>query len=59
VIIRLPRTFVTADGVICSSIHCAQKVAYSLNASLRPLEIGKDFAVEEYSPKYSVRMASV
>jgi hypothetical protein len=49
--IRLARTFVTAGGVVCSSIHCAQKLAYSLNASLRPLDIKKDFAVSEYSPE--------
>jgi hypothetical protein len=57
--IKLPRTFVIADGVICASIHCAQKLVYSLNASLRPPDIRKDFAVNEYSPKYSINMASL
>jgi hypothetical protein len=57
--IKLPQTFVTADGVVCNSIHCAQKLAYSLNTSLRPPEIRKDFTVKEYSAKYSVRTALV
>jgi hypothetical protein len=57
--IKLPRTFVTAVAVVWSSIHCAQKAAYSLNASLRPPVIRKDFAIMEYSPKYSVKTASV
>jgi hypothetical protein len=43
----LPRIFVTADEFLCSSIHCAQKVAYSLNASFRPPVIKNDFA---YNP---------
>jgi hypothetical protein len=56
---RLPRTLETAVGLLCSSIHCAQKPANSLNASLLPPEIRKDFAVDEYSPKYLVITASL
>jgi hypothetical protein len=49
----------TAVGLLCSSIHCAQNPANSLNASLLPPEIRKDFAVDEYSPKYRVITASL
>jgi hypothetical protein len=56
--IRLPRTFETAVGLLCKSIHWAQKPANSSNASLIQSEIRKDFAVDEYSPKY-LRDASV
>jgi hypothetical protein len=57
--IRLPRTFETAVGLLCKSIHWAQKPANSLNASMLPPEIRKDFAVDEYSPRYLVIMASL
>jgi hypothetical protein len=57
--IKLPRTFVSAVGLLCSSIHCAANPVNSVNASLLPPVIKNDFAVGEYSPKYSVRTASL
>jgi hypothetical protein len=57
--IKLPRTFVTTVGLLCSSIHCAANPANSLNASLHPPVIKNDFAVGEYSPKYCIKTASL